>query len=179
MKVYTKTGDDGKTSLIGGERVFKYDLRLESYGTVDELNAQLGVLGTQVPAEFSPYLTRIQNELFHIGSLLASPNPEEFGLTDLPTSCIVRLEDEMDAFSENLPKLTNFILPGGSQASAIAHVCRCVCRRAERRVVALSSEEDISEVLIKYLNRLSDWFFVFARFANHRAGIKDVIWEGI
>ena len=176
MKVYTKTGDDGSTSLLGGKRVSKDDLRIECYGTVDELNSHVGKLSVLSDKKQS-LIQNIQNTLFDIGSLLASENPEEWNLTKVPQSKIDRLEVDMDLMNESLPALTNFVLPGGNEASAEAHICRCVCRRAERRVVTLAEDEKIDKEIIEYLNRLSDWFFVLSRYILAEAGLTDSIWS--
>jgi cob(I)alamin adenosyltransferase len=186
MKIYTKTGDDGSTGLAGGARVSKSDPQIESYGTVDELNAALGLAAADVAAlgATEGALTKVQNELFVIGAILAmppagSPSPSRTPPPELAESSITRLEAEIDAAQKKVPPLTQFILPGGSEAAARLHLARTICRRAERRVVALAESNPTAAppLIIKYLNRLSDWLFVQARLANHLAGVKDVPWE--
>lgn len=165
MKIYTKTGDDGTTSLLGGKRVPKNHIRIESYGNVDELNSNLGLLKDQ--EESKPYhsvLSRIQNNLFSIGSHLATEEGStSFPLPELNKEEILFLEKEMDEMNSDLPEMKNFILLGGNQVSSIAHVCRCVCRRAERSVILLSQESQIQDFIQIYLNRLSDYLFILAR----------------
>lgn len=168
MKIYTRTGDHGETSLFGGKRVAKNDTRIEAYGTVDELNSFLGSITgfDEIPA--------IQSDLFEIGAHLASPGTSRFPGVD--ESRITALEQSIDAMERELAPLTSFILPGGSAAAAQIHIARTVCRRAERRVVALEDDTPATQSTIAYLNRLSDWLFVAARFANHRAGVADMPW---
>ncbi|HYR29588.1 MAG TPA: cob(I)yrinic acid a,c-diamide adenosyltransferase [Thermoanaerobaculia bacterium] len=169
MKIYTRTGDHGETSLFGGKRVAKHDVRIEAYGTVDELNSFLGAVTgfDELPA--------VQSDLFEIGAHLASPGTSRFAGVD--TSRIEELERSIDAMERELAPLTSFILPGGSPAAAQFHIARTVCRRAERRVTALEDDTPATQSTIAYLNRLSDWLFVAARFANHRAGVADVPWS--
>lgn len=182
MKIYTKTGDDGTTSLIGGRRVRKSDLRLDVYGTVDELCAAIG-WAAAVATPDSPALHALraaQADLFVIGSHLATPEDEPAGKTQwLPAideSMITRLEQQIDAADADLPALRNFILPGGTELSARLHVARTVCRRAERLLVAFAEDRPVNPTIVTYLNRLSDWLFVQARRANHVAGVTDVPW---
>lgn len=182
MKIYTKTGDDGTTGLIGGRRVRKSDLRLDVYGTVDELCATIGWAAT-VATPDSPALhalRAVQADLFVIGSHLATPEDEPTGKTQwLPAideSMITRLEQQIDAADADLPALRNFILPGGTELSARLHVARTVCRRAERLLVAFAEDRPVNPTIVTYLNRLSDWLFVQARRANHVAGVTDVPW---
>jgi cob(I)alamin adenosyltransferase len=181
MKIYTKAGDDGSTGLIGGQRVPKSDARIECVGAVDELNAALGwaaVSAGDLGAELPGKLRIVQNELFVIGSHLACPDDRPPAhLPSLEESSIGRLEMEMDAATEELEPLRNFILPGGSEISARLHIARAVCRRAERVVVTFSQDRPVSRTVITYLNRLSDWLFVLARWANFRSGVGDVQWE--
>lgn len=185
-KVYTRTGDQGKTSLIGGTRVSKSHLRLETYGTIDELNSVIGVvIATMQSPEpllsLRPFLERVQSDLFDIGSHLAC---EDAGLrAKLPLiheDHIVELERKMDEFSTSLPALKNFILPGGCVAAAHAHVARTVCRRAERACVALSESltdgHDVEPLITRYLNRLSDYLFVLARSLNWDSKTDEVLW---
>lgn len=177
MKIYTKTGDDGTTGLFGGGRVSKSDPRIECYGTIDELNASLGLTAVVADASMQPMLRRIQNDLFVIGSHLASDAQANRKLLPiLNEEHIARLESEIDAAEGQLPKLRNFILPGGTEAAARMHLARTVCRRAERLLVVLAAQ-DVDPLLLAYLNRLSDWLFVHARLANHLAGVPDVPWE--
>ena len=179
-KVYTRTGDDGTTSLGSGQRVPKASPRIEAYGTVDELNSQVGVvLAAGVVPEIAAPLREIQNELFHLGSDLCMPEDEKSS-TPVPRiepRHVEALERLMDRFSGELPPLENFILPGGSPGAAALHVARTICRRAERLVVALAAEEEVGPHTIEYVNRLSDAFFVMARYENRRRGVLDVLWE--
>ena len=178
MKIYTKTGDDGTTGLFGGGRVSKSDPRIDCYGTIDELNASLGLAAVVADVSMQPMLRRIQNDLFVIGSHLASDS--QANRTVLPLlneEHVARLESEIDAAEGQLPKLRNFILPGGTEAAARLHVARTICRRAERLLVVLQNNAATPPLLLAYLNRLSDWLFVHARLANHLAGVADVPWE--
>lgn len=179
MKIYTRTGDDGTTSLFSGGRVPKHHLRVESYGTVDELNSVLGVARTMgLSASAAAHVERVQNELFALGADLATP-------LDAPTDYVVRvtadqvtaLETAIDTLTADLPPLTHFILPGGSPAAAMIHVARTVCRRAERLVVQLSEHEAIGDIPVHYLNRLSDFLFTLARWENQQAGIPEHEWR--
>ena len=165
MKIYTKTGDEGLTSLIGGTRVPKYDLRIESYGTVDELNSYIGMIRDHdISSAHKDILKEIQDRLFTIGASLASdPEKSKMKIPDLHISDISLLENEIDAMNTVLPELKHFILPGGSQAVSFCHISRCVCRRAERIIVHLKSESFVDEKIVIYLNRLSDYLFVLAR----------------
>lgn len=165
MKIYTKTGDKGMTSLIGGTRVPKYALRIESYGTVDELNSYIGMIRDyDIDPKYKDVLKEIQDRLFTIGATLASdPEKSKMKIPDLSLADINMLEAEMDAMNELLPDLKHFILPGGSQVVSFCHVSRCVCRRAERIAVQLESESFVDKKVIIYLNRLSDYLFVLAR----------------
>jgi len=179
FKIYTKTGDKGETGLLGGARVPKHAVRIEAYGTVDELNAFLGSLIDILPAEITDqYLHRVQEELFTIGAHLAKdPNKPEMPVPEFDISAIQRLEGYMDDMDEQLDPLQHFILPGGHPAVSAAHVCRTVCRRAERRVIALGESEYVPEWLIQYLNRLSDFFFILARFTARYFSVKDRPWR--
>lgn len=165
MKIYTKTGDKGFTSLIGGTRVPKYDLRIETYGTVDELNSYIGLIRDQEISDLqSVFLKEIQDRLFTIGSVLASdPEKSRMKLPDLYVSDVELLEQQIDQMTKELPELRHFILPGGGQSVSFCHIARCVCRRAERLVVHLSEESHVDQTVIIYLNRLSDYLFVLAR----------------
>src|SRR5215212_7334351 len=181
MKIYTKTGDDGTTGLIGGARVRKSDLRIECYGTVDELNAAIGWAAVVCDESIGVLLQRIQHELFNIGSHLAMPDavanaPAAIPLPPLDEAMIARLEAEIDSAQEMLQPLTQFILPGGSEAAARLHLVRTICRRAERLAVELARDHSVPAVIVTYLNRLSDWLFVQARLANQQAGLGDIAW---
>lgn len=179
MKIYTRTGDAGSTGLFGGPRVPKNDERIEAYGTVDELNAAIGLARSagQSPS-VDAQLSEIQHELFSIGAELATPNPEDHQMRVIADSHIARLEEWIDGHEKELPELKHFVLPGGSSGSTALHLARAICRRAERRVVALSRLEGagVSIHLIVYLNRLSDLLFVLTRVSNREAGCEEVIW---
>ena len=179
-RVYTRTGDDGTTGLGAGGRVAKDSPRIEAYGTVDELNSQIGlVLSTGVNEEIGTALRSIQNDLFHLGSDLCVPEEEkeQRPVPSIEDRHIVGLESLMDRLSEELPPLQNFVLPGGAPGAAQLHVARTVCRRAERRVVTLSGKEPVGPHTVRYLNRLSDALFVMARHENKRRGVPDVLWD--
>lgn len=179
MKIYTKTGDMGSTGLFGGPRVSKDDDRIEAYGTVDELNAALGIArAADLPADIDEQLSNIQSELFSIGAELATPDPDAFNVRIIGNEHIARLESEIDAHEASLQPLKHFILPAGSAAAAHLHLARSICRRAERRVVTLvrRHEASVSEELLIYLNRLGDLLFVLSRVANSRAGVEEVKW---
>ena len=177
MKIYTKTGDEGTTSLLTGKRVSKADMRLEAYGTLDELNSWLGVLAAEVPDNCFPFLTQIQSELFSMGSYLALEGDASFPMPKLDVSLVESLERQIDSWNEQLPELKNFILPSGSKASSMAQVARTVCRRAERTVVALANEVEVKREIPIFLNRLSDFFFVQSRFILHVEGCEEIIWN--
>ena len=174
MKIYTKGGDKGETSLVGGTRVSKADQKIEAYGTVDELNSALGVLAASSP-EYCDFIKAIQHKLFNLGSLLAAESDLEFKLPDVGQDDIAVLEKEIDRMDKILPRLKNFILPGGSVLSAHTHLARCICRRAERRVVALQESE--YAILVQYLNRLSDYLFILSREFLRIEGKEEVIWQ--
>lgn len=179
MKIYTKTGDDGTTGLIGGSRVKKYNLRLEAYGTVDELNSYIGLVRSYYDEEkANAVLEKVQNKLFVIGANLASEASNEMIRKQLPCreEDIVLLEKEMDRMIQTLPPLTNFILPGGCKASSFCHVARTVCRRAERRIVELAEKEVVDLMLIKYINRLSDYLFVLSRQISTDLNAPEILW---
>ena len=178
-KIYTKTGDQGETSLYGGRRVGKDDLRIEAYGTVDELNAQLGVVRTlPLPPGAGELLERIQHELFVLGADLATP-PEKTSakVRRIAEEDVVRLEQDIDRLDAGLPELRSFILPSGSPAGAALHVARTVCRRAERRTVRLVRETSLDRLPVIYLNRLADLLFVLARHVNHALGSPETPWK--
>jgi cob(I)alamin adenosyltransferase len=180
MKIYTKTGDSGETGLFAGPRVSKDSLRIEAYGTVDELNSTLGVVRAQLArGEVETLVAEIQNDLFALGAQLATPNPAAHQTALVSTGQIEKLERAIDQFQERLEPLREFVLPAGTPAAAALHLARTVCRRAERRVVGLmrgTSEPVAGEVLV-YLNRLSDLLFVMARFENKAAGRPDEAWR--
>jgi cob(I)alamin adenosyltransferase len=178
MKIYTKTGDKGETSLIGGTRVPKYHLRIESYGTVDELNSYIGlIMCQQIDQHHYKMLKEIQDRLFTIGSSLASdPDRSRMKIPDLKLDDISLLESEMDKMNEVLPELKHFVLPGGNTTVSYCHLARCVCRRAERMVVHLANESFVDENITIYLNRLSDYLFVLARKLNQDANTEEHIW---
>jgi len=179
MKIYTKTGDDGSTGLFGGGRIRKDDPRIECYGTIDELNAAIGMAGVAADEQLKGWLAEIQNELFVIGSHLATPaeSPGSAKLPKLDEAMVGRLEKQIDSAEARLEPLRQFILPAGSEAACRLHFARTVCRRAERRVVALAAEQTVATVIITYLNRLSDWLFVMARLSNKIAGVEDIPWK--
>jgi cob(I)alamin adenosyltransferase len=179
MKIYTKTGDEGKTSLLGGSRVAKYHLRIESYGTVDELNTAVGMLRSlELSAGTAEVLIEIQNKLFTIGSQLASePGEPKFKIPKLLGEDTVYLENKIDEMEEDLPVMRNFVLPGGHPSVAQAHVARCICRRAERIVLHLKDESDVPAEIPVYLNRLSDFFFVLSRKLTKDLGAKEIPWK--
>ena len=171
-KIYTRTGDKGTTGLGDGSRVDKDNLRVDTYGTIDELNSSIGLCLSASPAkQVGACLTRIQHELFDLGGELCMP-----GFALVPDSYIQGLENDLDRFNEGLPPLKDFILPGGTEAAARCHQARTVCRRAERRLVTLAREEDINEASVRYLNRLSDLLFVMARLLARADGGTEVIW---
>ena len=178
MKIYTKTGDDGTTGLIGGTRVSKSDARIDCYGTVDELNSILGLAAVVSDAPLLAQLREIQAELFVIGSHLATPEQgrQKAALPPLTDEMISRLETQIDATEVTLAPLRNFVLPGGSDLAARLHLARTVCRRAERLLVGYSTGHTIPPLTVTYLNRLSDWLFVQARGANKAAGVEDTPW---
>ena len=179
MKIYTKTGDTGETGLYGGIRVSKDSMRIEACGTVDELNACIGLVRSQSPdAEVDAILHRIQNELFDIGADLATleTHPKAANLR-IPPTLTPELEKEIDRYEDQLPALKNFILPGGSACGATIHLARTVCRRAERCVVRLAETETANPEVRIYLNRLSDLLFVLARTVNHRSDEPEPLWE--
>lgn len=180
MKIYTKTGDDGQTGLFGGPRVPKDHPRIEAYGTVDELNAVLGVARSfGASNEVDLLLEQIQNQLFDLGAELATPDAKQRGMIKIGQRQVAELETAIDRFEADLPALQQFILPGGTLVATHLHLARTVCRRAERRLLSLTTHTDevISPSLLIYLNRLSDLLFVLARAANAAAGVADVPWK--
>lgn len=179
LKVYTKTGDKGETSIVGGIRVKKSSIRLEAYGTVDELNSHLGLLASMLhDGEDKEIIIRIQRDLFTVCSNLAT-DQSQTALSDsarLPEVEISFLEAQVDAIMKLLPERQGFILPGGCQAASQAHVCRTVCRRAERCIVALAEESIISPETLQFVNRLSDYLFVLAKKINFNTGVSEIVW---
>jgi cob(I)alamin adenosyltransferase len=181
MKIYTKTGDKGETGLFGGERVSKNSLRIETYGTIDELNAFIGLTVIEVSDKsVKNLLQKIQNWLFSIGADLATPDNEKtkkLNVFRTPEEYYLYIEKEIDKYESKLDELRNFILPGGTKGAALLHICRTITRRAERMVVALNSTVKIGNNIIIFLNRLSDLFFVLARFDNAVTGTPDIEWK--
>lgn len=179
MKIYTKTGDNGKTSLVGGTRVSKTELRIEAYGTVDELNSYVGLLRDQeVNNGRKDILKEIQDRLFTIGSILASESEQtKKRIPDLHESDVELLEREMDKMDESLEPMRFFILPGGHQSVSFGHLARTVCRRAERITLRLAEESEVNELVIKYLNRLSDYLFVLCRMMIKELNIEEISWK--
>ena len=179
FKIYTKTGDTGQTSLIGGVRVPKFHLRIESYGTVDELNSYIGLIKDSITNnQFQAILAEIQDRLFTIGSLLASdPEKSKMKVPDIFEKDIELLENEMDAMDKTLPELKSFVLPGGNIVSSHCHVARCICRRAERLVVHLATETEVNPIVPKYLNRLSDYLFMLSRKVVIDSGAVEIAWR--
>ena len=181
FKIYTKTGDKGSTSLIGGVRVPKNHIRIESYGTVDELNSYLGMVRDMAHNTLiNDWIHEIQDRLFTIGSVLAT-NPDKevkMKLPDLHETDVIWLEQKIDEMNESLPEMRSFILPGGHIAASTTHVARCICRRAERICVGMQQEnEQVPDLIIQYLNRLSDFLFVLARYIAHINNVEDVPWR--
>jgi len=183
MKIYTKTGDDGTTALFGGSRVKKSNLRIDSYGTVDELNAYIGLIKDQEISEaIQETLLKVQNDLFTLGAMLATPPEKETlknGKLNIPKvdgSSILFLENEIDKLEQELPQMTHFILPGGHPSVSFCHVARCVCRRAERLCVELNDQEPIENDILKYINRLSDYLFVLARKLSKDLLVAEIKW---
>jgi cob(I)alamin adenosyltransferase len=186
-RIYTKRGDQGETSLVGGQRVPKDALRIETYGAVDELNAFVGVAAVTAAegaasapelAELAAMLNRVQHELFNLGSILATlPGDVHPRQPRVTIAEVQQLEQELDRMNEDLPPLRSFVLPGGCRLNADLHVCRTVCRRAERLCVALARAEEIPAECVPYLNRLSDALFVWSRWASHRLGVAETLWQ--
>ncbi|NNM03860.1 MAG: cob(I)yrinic acid a,c-diamide adenosyltransferase [Gemmatimonadetes bacterium] len=182
MKIYTRTGDTGDTGLFGGGRVSKAHIRVAAYGTVDELNASLGVCREAVGVpEIRDGLGRIQNDLFNLGASLATPGSEDgtakASIPRLPEARIQEMEEWIDAAMADPPELRSFILPGGSRGGAALHMARTVCRRAERGIVRLGEQEAVHSLVLMYLNRLSDLLFAWARLENWNQDVSDVLWE--
>ncbi|HOX83378.1 MAG TPA: cob(I)yrinic acid a,c-diamide adenosyltransferase [Chryseolinea sp.] len=179
MKIYTKTGDSGTTALFGGKRVSKANLRIDTYGTVDELNSYLGLVRDQeVNAKRKDTLIEIQDRLFTIGSILATePENTKVKIPLLSEDDILFLEKEMDVMEAELPSMKSFVLPGGHQAVSFCHVARTVCRRTERLTISLNTQEAINPLVIKYLNRLSDYLFMLSRKMTHELGAEETPWK--
>ncbi len=185
MKIYTKTGDKGTTALYGGSRVPKHDLRIEAYGTVDELNSYIGLIRDQnIDSKTIAALIRIQNELFTLGAMLATPpekevlknGKERLNIPKITHKSIEVLESEIDLMNQELPQMTNFILPGGHQTVSFCHISRCVCRRAERLTTALNETDVVNPDVLTYLNRLSDYLFVLARKLTNDLRATEIPW---
>ena len=185
MKIYTKTGDTGKTSLFGGTRVPKYHIRIEAYGTVDELNSYIGLIGDQkIDPHTSDILLKIQHELFTLGSMLATPpekkilksGKERLKISKISDESIALLENEIDKMNKSLPEMTHFILPGGHTTVSYCHIARCICRRAERITTQLNDESSIEPRILVYLNRLSDYLFVLARKLTYDNNTEEIKW---
>lgn len=178
FKIYTKTGDKGETGLFGGKRLPKYHLRIEAYGTVDELNAHLGLVRDSIQNEEArTMLKEIQDRLFTIGANLASDPDKSMSTPDLLPTDVEALEQQMDQMDTSLPPLKNFILPGGHPTVSYCHLARTVCRRAERQVVALAVNEPVDDIVLIYLNRLSDYLFVLGRKVAQDLGVEEVAWQ--
>lgn len=178
MKIYTRIGDDGSTGLYGGGRIAKCDVRIEAFGSVDELNAQLGVVrALSLPKGFDEVLSIVQNQMFDLGAELATPDVAGRGTDFLQDAHVARIEEWIDHFEAGLAPLRTFILPGGSPVAAGLHLARCICRRAERRMVALAQGAVVRETVLKYMNRVGDLLFVMARTANAEIGQSDVPWN--
>lgn len=176
--IYTKTGDAGETALFGGKRVPKSHLRVDAYGTVDELNSFIGLLHDSLEQEsIRQLLLQVQHRLFSIGAYLASDPKHTPGKADLESNDLKILEEAMDIMDGQLPELKNFILPGGYPTVSLCHICRTVCRRAERLIVALHLDAPVDAVVLQYVNRLSDYFFMLARYLGKEAGAPEIIWE--
>lgn len=184
MKIYTKKGDQGETGLFGGSRVSKDHARILAYGTLDEFGAALGLalstdgMGTPLPQSLIEKLVRIEGEIFQLGAELATPSDKKTSVPLVSENEIITLEKEIDQMEKEIPELKNFILPGGTSRSCALHVARTIIRRAERELVSLSKTETLRPEVIQYANRLSDYLFVCARWANHQAGGKELIWKG-
>lgn len=185
MKVYTKTGDKGTTALFGGTRVPKHHIRIESYGTVDELNSHIGLIRDQeIDAHSKKCLTHIQDRLFTLGAILATDpekavlksGKERLNIPKISSEDIETLENEIDLMNEDLPQMTHFVLPGGHQVVSFCHIARCVCRRAERQTSFLNENEAVDPLVLKYLNRLSDYLFVLARKLTYHFNAEEIKW---
>ena len=174
MKIYTKTGDKGETSLLNGGRVSKSDNRISAYGTIDELNSFIGLLASNdIKENHQKDLLEIQNKLYHIGSMLAIRGNHNLKIPEITKEDVQSIEKNIDILNKKLPLLKVFIIPGGNQETALCHVCRSICRRAEREVVRLANKETTDVSIIQYLNRLSDYFFVLARTLSFESGLEE------
>ncbi|MBI3512217.1 MAG: cob(I)yrinic acid a,c-diamide adenosyltransferase [Bacteroidetes bacterium] len=178
MKIYTKTGDKGQTSLIGGTRVPKHHIRIEAYGTVDELNSYLGLLRDMIVEDHTKkLLVDIQDRLFTIGSILASdPEKSKMKIPELKGEDVTRLEKEIDAIDAVVLPMKHFVLPGGHLTVSHCHIARCICRRAERNITHLAEQVDLNELIIQYFNRLSDYLFMLSRKLSHDLGAEEIPW---
>lgn len=179
FRIYTRTGDQGQTSLLGGTRVWKSDFRIEAYGTLDELNAYIGWLADMQPELIRQELRQVQDRLFRIGAVLAYDGSSSLRLSlpEISASDISSLENAIDRMEADLPPLKQFILPGGHPTISLCHVARCVCRRAERACVRMNQEVSLPELFIPYLNRLSDYLFVLARYTALQLGVPEILWQ--
>lgn len=179
MKVYTKTGDKGETSLFGGKRVKKYDVRIEAYGTSDELNSWIGLIGSQdISKEHKSTLEEVQDRIFTLGAQLAAdPDKPKLKMPKIKEVDIAYLESRIDQMDESLPVMTKFTLPGGNSIVSYCHVARCVCRRCERRVIELADTAQVEPLIVQYLNRLSDYLFVLGRKLAQETNAPEVYWE--
>ena len=178
MKIYTKNGDLGKTSLIGGKSLLKNNIRIEAYGGVDELNAWIGLLADILEDERqTSFLRYMQNQLFVIGSKLATPANSNFNAPDLPVDLIEKLEVEIDFMDSFLTPLTNFILPGGHPLISNCHLARVVCRRVERNIVSLSEVEPVESQILAIINRFSDYLFILARYTSNKLNVEEIVWK--
>ena len=180
-KVYTRTGDQGETSLVGGVRIKKSHIRLEAYGTVDELSAHLGMLASMIENDEHDFIIRIQNNLFNVCTHLATDQSQTplYPSAHLAEGEIVSLEERIDNLMKQLPERQGFVLPGGVPAACQAHICRTVCRRAERRIAALAEEAQIAPEMQQYINRLSDYLFVLAKIINFNQGKSEIVWQNV
>jgi len=184
VKIYTKTGDKGTTLLIGGTRVPKHHIKIEAYGTMDELNAFVGLLRDKIDVKYQDELIQIQNDLFTIGSFLAldaskkelANGKKRLDIKEIDEQNVVWLEEKMDEMDATLPPMTNFILPGGDERVSVCHICRTICRKTERKMTYLNEVESVAEILLKYINRLSDYFFILARKLSMELGVKETPW---
>ena len=179
MKIYTRTGDKGSTSLLGGKRVSKSDTRIAAYGDVDELNSYLGLLADHKENENrNLFLKAIQEQLFIVGSILATEPGKSFDyIPEITEVQIKDIEDQIDLMNEELPEMRHFILPGGHSLVSFTHIARCVCRRAERSVALLMEKENVEQIILSYLNRLSDYLFVLSRKVGHELGVEERLWK--
>lgn len=179
-KIYTKTGDQGVTGLYGGKRLPKFSVRVDTYGDLDELNAIIGIIISKLGTDSNlNRLLRIQSDLMIISSIIATPKdaPKNLKTLKLLPTVVEELEVEIDDWTQTLPSLTNFTLPGGTELSAFVHLSRAVCRRVERKLSLLNSEEEVDSIILAYINRLSDWLFTLARIINMQAGTTEIIWD--